>query len=248
MEKKAFGRMWVLIWLWIVVLGAVIGHSIHTEVGAEKSILKTYCETACADSLGRLNVEAIYLIGLAALLALIGLFLGLSLHLALKKPFSDVKVKPGATPEKVQRHKTPAPQPSGQEKKVQAQDDQRRGLQLLCLLQREGRLVDFLEEDLALYDDAQIGAAARGIHENCQKALHTYVSPQAVIDREEGEEITIQAGFDPNAIKLTGRVTGQPPFKGILQHRGWRTSKIALPELSGTQNPNIIAPAEVEIS
>ena len=69
-----------------------------------------------------------------------------------------------------------------------------------------------------------------------------------MIDREEGGEVTIEEDFDPNAVKLTGHVTGNPPFKGILQHRGWQAQKIALPELStGPQVPNIIAPAEVEI-
>ena len=98
------------------------------------------------------------------------------------------------------------------------------------------------------YEDAQIGAAVRNIQETCQKSLNDYLDLKAVIDQEEGEAVTIQAGFDANAIKLTGNVTGEPPFKGILQHRGWQISNFSLPALSGTQNPNIIAPAEVEIS
>jgi hypothetical protein len=68
-----------------------------------------------------------------------------------------------------------------------------------------------------------------------------------VIDRGEGEEVTIPAGFDPGAVKLTGNVTGQPPFKGILRHGGWKAGRFNLPELSGTVSPDIISPAEVEI-
>jgi hypothetical protein len=108
--------------------------------------------------------------------------------------------------------------------------------------------VDFLEEDLKPYDDSQIGAAVRSIQESCQKSLNDYLALTAVIDQEEGEAVTIQAGFDANAIKLTGNVTGEPPFTGILQHRGWKTTNFSLPALSGTQNPSIVAPAEVEIS
>ena len=117
----------------------------------------------------------------------------------------------------------------------------------MSLLQREGRLVDFLQEDLQAYEDAQIGAAVRSIQENCQKTLHRYVDPRAIIDREEGEEVSVPEGFDPSVIKLSGKVSGNPPFKGILQHRGWRAGERNLPTLSGTLDPDVISPAEVEI-
>jgi hypothetical protein len=120
-------------------------------------------------------------------------------------------------------------------------------LHLLSVLQREGRLVDFFSEDLNLYEDAQIGGAVRAIHENCKKAMNKSLSLESVIDRSEGEEIQVDPGFDPDAIKLTGNVTGEPPFKGILRHKGWRTRKLELPALSGGQDARIIAPAEVEI-
>jgi hypothetical protein len=124
---------------------------------------------------------------------------------------------------------------------------QRLFLHLLSVLQREGRLVDFFSEDLNLYEDAQIGGAVRAIHENCKKAVNKSLALEAVIDRDEGEEIRVEPGFDPDAIKLTGNVTGQPPFTGVLRHKGWRTRKLELPALSGGQDARIIAPAEVEI-
>ncbi|NQU15607.1 MAG: DUF2760 domain-containing protein [Desulfobacteraceae bacterium] len=139
------------------------------------------------------------------------------------------------------------PRAKPQKKKEAAADDQRRALHLLSLLQREGRLVDFLREDLQAYDDAQIGVAVRSIHENCQKALDKYLAPEAVIDQDEGEEVTLDPGFDASAVKLTGNVAGAPPFKGILQHRGWRATAFDVPTLSGSQDPSIIAPAEVEV-
>ena len=132
-------------------------------------------------------------------------------------------------------------------KPIAGEDQRRQSLLLLSLLQREARLVDFLEENLQDYDDAQIGAAVRSVQENCKKSLNTYIEPKAVIEQNEGEEITVPEGFDPSTVKLTGNVSGQPPFKGILNHRGWRIGRFDLPTLSGVVNPEIIAPAEVEI-
>jgi hypothetical protein len=136
---------------------------------------------------------------------------------------------------------------SAAEREAQEQTRQRLFLHLLSVLQREGRLVDFFFEDLNRYEDAQIGGAVRAIHENCRKVVNKSLSLEAVIDRSEGEEIRVEPGFDPDAIKLTGNVTGEPPFTGILRHKGWRTQKLELPALSGVQNAGIIAPAEVEI-
>jgi len=140
-----------------------------------------------------------------------------------------------------------APAVSAAEREAQEQNQQRLFLHLLSVLQREGRLVDFFSEDLNLYEDAQIGGAVRAIHENCKKVVSKSLTLEAVIDRSEGEEIRVEPGFDPDAIKLTGNVTGEPPFTGILRHKGWRTRKLELPALSGVQDARIIAPAEVEI-
>jgi Domain of unknown function (DUF2760) len=120
-------------------------------------------------------------------------------------------------------------------------------LHLVTVLQKEGRLLDFFSENLMQYDDNQIGAAVRNIHDNCKKALDKYLAPHAVLDQSEGDEISVDEDFDPNALKLVGNVTGQPPFKGIVRHRGWRAMKIDMPTLSGQQDPWIIAPAEIEI-
>jgi len=118
---------------------------------------------------------------------------------------------------------------------------------LFAVLQRQGRLMDFLQEDLSLYQDDQIGASVRSIHENCRKTVARYLSPKPVMKQTEGEQVEIAAGFDRNAVKLVGNVVGQPPFSGILRHRGWQLHAIELPDLSDMENPKIIAPAEVEI-
>ncbi|TVT58685.1 MAG: DUF2760 domain-containing protein [Azoarcus sp. PHD] len=120
-------------------------------------------------------------------------------------------------------------------------------LQLLGLLQREARLVDFVEEDITAYSDADIGAAARLVHEGCRKTLREHFSLQPVRAENEGERITLAAGFDAAAIRLSGNVVGQPPFSGQLTHRGWRVSDTRLPSLSDSHDASIIAPAEVEL-
>jgi hypothetical protein len=120
-------------------------------------------------------------------------------------------------------------------------------VQLLTLLQREGRLVDFLQEEIDAYSDAQIGAAVRAIHQGCRRALAEHFTLEPVISGQEGSDVTVPEGFDPTAVRLTGNVLGQPPFKGTLRHPGWRTAKVELPAQSPGQDLAIVTPAEVEI-
>lgn len=120
-------------------------------------------------------------------------------------------------------------------------------LRLLSLLQQEGRLIDFLKEDIDAYNDAQIGAAVRSIHAGCRKALSERIELERIFAAEDGSQVTVESGFDPAAVRLTGNVSGTPPFRGTLQHGGWRASKVALPQSPGETDPTIVAPAEVEI-
>ena len=122
-------------------------------------------------------------------------------------------------------------------------------VQILSILQREGRLIDFLQEDLANYDDAQIGAAVRSVHEGCKKALKEHVSLEPVYQQEEGSPVVLQPDFDAHAVRLIGDVSGNPPFRGVLRHRGWRISRITLPErVQGQEKEMIVAAAEVEVN
>jgi hypothetical protein len=134
--------------------------------------------------------------------------------------------------------------PSKQERK---RNERFRSIHLMSLLQREGRLLDFFNEDLDNFNNEQIGAAVRKIHADCKSAIQKYIGPKPILDQNEGENVTIEPGFDPSSIKMTGNVSGKPPFKGTLQHRGWRCSKFEMPGLSNVKDPNIISPAEVEI-
>lgn len=121
------------------------------------------------------------------------------------------------------------------------------GLALLALLQREGRLVDFLQEDVSGFSDADIGAAARVVHAGSRKVLQQYLALEPVLPEAEGASVTIPAGFNAERIRLTGNVAGQPPYRGALKHHGWVTSAVKFPEVSRALDPRIIAPAEVEL-
>jgi hypothetical protein len=123
-----------------------------------------------------------------------------------------------------------------------------RAIQLLALLQREGRLVDFVSEDIAAYSDEQVGAAVRAVHEGCRVALDRYLTLEPVVNEEEDRPTTVQPGFDPASIKLIGNVGSTPPFRGTLRHRGWRVTKTDLPPLPEGQGRVVVAPAEVEIA
>lgn len=120
-------------------------------------------------------------------------------------------------------------------------------LRFLALLQREGRLVDFLLEDVQSYANEQIGAAVRDIHRSCHKALQEHLVLEPVIAKQEGETVEVPAGFDPSTIRLTGNVTGNPPFRGRLQHHGWRAKEIKLAAPPEGQDELVLAPAEVEL-
>jgi len=122
-----------------------------------------------------------------------------------------------------------------------------RAVQLLGLLQRDGRLVDFLEEDVSPYADGQLGAAVRSIHTSCREVLERYIKLEPILASEEDQPVTLPVGFDPAAIKLVGNVTGEPPLRGLLRHRGWRVSEVTLPSLPHGSGRAIVAPAEVEI-
>jgi hypothetical protein len=120
-------------------------------------------------------------------------------------------------------------------------------LQLLSLLQREARLIDFTQENLAGYSDADIGAAARVVHEGCGKVLKEHFTIEAVRAEAEGSRVTLNEGFDAASVRLTGNVVGKAPFNGTLSHRGWRATGVRLPKLAEAHDATILAPAEVEL-
>jgi hypothetical protein len=130
---------------------------------------------------------------------------------------------------------------------VDAEAPDRSALQLLGALQREGRFVDFLMQSIDGAADSDLGAAARVVHGGCGKVVKGYFDVQAVWPGEEGGAVTIDEGFDPTRVQLTGNVRGEPPFTGLLQHPGWRVERSNLPILAAGQDVSVLAPAEVEL-
>lgn len=136
---------------------------------------------------------------------------------------------------------------AAKEEKTQAAKPSGVPLRLLALLQREGRLLDFLLEDIQSYPDAQVGAAVRDIHRQCQAAIKEHLLLEPVLPQSEGAAVEVPPGFDPSAIRVTGNVSGAPPFKGTLQHHGWRVKEIKLAAPPEGQDELVLMPAEVEI-
>ncbi|MFM0064593.1 DUF2760 domain-containing protein [Paraburkholderia aspalathi] len=137
----------------------------------------------------------------------------------------------------------PAPQPAPTLK--EASPDA--ALQLLGLLQRDARFIDFVEEDIKAYSDADVGAAARLVHDGCRTTLREHFTIRPVRDEAEGSRVTLAEGFDATSIRLTGNVVGKAPFNGSISHRGWRVDEVRLPKLTDSHNAKVIAPAEVEL-
>jgi hypothetical protein len=158
-----------------------------------------------------------------------------ALRLAPQGEVTSAPVAPPAAP-------TPAPAPAPL--KVANSDA---ALQLLALFQREARLIDFTQENLSSYSDADVGAAARVVHEGCSKVLREHFTLVPVRAEAEGARITLSAGFDAQAVRLTGNVVGQPPFNCSLSHRGWRATEVRLPKLATGHDASVLAQAEVEL-
>lgn len=152
-------------------------------------------------------------------------------------PASPRAAKPSRTEDDIATEQIPAPPPPAGADAVYT----------LVVLQREGRLVDFLQEDIAGYSDAQVGAAVRQVHARCRKALADHFDLQPLHEGSEDQQVTVPVGFDPRQIRISGKATGEPPFVGTLRHRGWRAGKVDFPQRHGKLDPTVIQPAEVDV-
>lgn len=197
------------------------------------------------------------LAGTVALLSviLIVLLLAIVINLARgkKTPAEPVIQQAAATPEPVVQvvekiveiekivH-APAPEPV-----ILKESAPDAALQLLGLLQTEARFIDFIKEDITTYNDADIGVAARVVHEGCNKVLAEHFRLEPIRTEQEGGMVTLPPGFDAALVRLTGNIVGSAPFTGTLIHKGWQIKSINLPKLTEGYNPAILAPAEVEL-
>jgi Domain of unknown function (DUF2760) len=120
-------------------------------------------------------------------------------------------------------------------------------LRLLGYLQQGGRLIDFIKEDLSHFSDAQVGAAVRRIHQECAQTLEELVTIRPLRDEMEGALVQVPRDYDPAEIKVVGQVKGEPPFTGILVHKGWKAHKRSLPKKTADLTNDVICPAEIEV-
>jgi hypothetical protein len=120
-------------------------------------------------------------------------------------------------------------------------------LRILALLQRDGRLIDFLMEQIDGFDDAQVGAAVRDIHAKCRKSVLDHFKIES-ISTAEGSSIKVPVGYEPALFRLTGEVSGNGPWEGTVQHPGWQVTEVQIPEIPGAMAETpVLHPVEVEI-
>jgi hypothetical protein len=150
----------------------------------------------------------------------------------LERPASPVEPAPPARP----------PQPA-----ALAESPDAAALVLLSLLQAEGRFVDFIQQDIAGFPDAEVGAVARVVHSGCRKVLASHLSIAAIRAEAEGQRVALEPGFDPSRIKLTGNVAGKSNLSGVLRHRGWQATEVHLPTVVDRAGSTVLCPAEVEL-
>ncbi len=120
-------------------------------------------------------------------------------------------------------------------------------LRLLRLLQRDAKMVDFLLQDITGASDGDIAVFVRDMHPKAQRVLKEHLVVTPVLQQPEGETVEIPRGFDPSAIQLLGNLTGQPPYRGVLKHAGWRVTDYTLPAPAEGLDELVLAPAEVDI-
>lgn len=187
-------------------------------------------------------------LGLILIVVLIGVVLGLRRCRVSAVP--EIKTVPSAPEVKIVEKivevekivQAPAPEPV-----VLKQATPDAALQVLNLLQKEARFIDFIKEDVSAFSDAEIGAAARVVHQGCSKAVNEHFTLAPVSQDQEGSRVTLNKGFDAALFRLTGNIVGEAPFTGTLIHKGWQVTDLRLPKLTEGHNPNIIAAAEVEL-
>lgn len=154
----------------------------------------------------------------------------------LEKAFDDVSKRLEASEKERTAHK--------------ADDSNAKIVELLGLLQKKGRFIDFLKDDITQYPDPQVGAAARIVHQGCASVLDEYFDIKPIMDKSEGSHISLGEEYDSKSFRIIGKIKEQAPYEGTLMHHGWLTSRVELPELteSNANTKGVIAPAEVELN
>lgn len=173
---------------------------------------------------------------------------GLALRLLFDGAFAAECLSPrGRAPQALPQAAVAEPLPAVAEKPVHVERDLGSAMQLLEVLQREGRLIDFLRQDIIGFSDSDVGAAARIVHQGCRRAVDQIADIEPIRTEPEGGSVTLEVGFNNKAHRLVGNVQGHPPYRGTLKHRGWRITRLTLEEPLAGADLNILAAAEVEL-
>jgi hypothetical protein len=165
------------------------------------------------------------------------------LAIAFKLIFSGQYARTLLQPTDKETEQAPATQPHN----TASQPNYDSALQLLAVLQKEGRLIDFIQEDVNQFSDEQVAAAARVVHQGVKKALNEHASFSPATTESEGGRVSLSPDFNRNQYRLTGNVSGVGPFNGTLIHKGWHVDRLSLPEIVSVTDLNYIAAAEVEV-
>jgi len=186
------------------------------------------------------------LTNIALALNALGVLAGLGLAAAIAARWPGDPVPSAASPVEEAPAPVESPPPMAE---TQAEPGHAELLQFLSQLQEKGRFVDFVMDDVTSYTDAQVGAAARVVHQGCQSVLRDSLSVAPVADQAENSAVTLEPGYPVSQYRLVGKVQGAPPYTGQLIHRGWQVTAFKLPKLALEKGAPLppVAPAQVEL-
>ncbi|MDR1385047.1 MAG: DUF2760 domain-containing protein [Planctomycetaceae bacterium] len=163
---------------------------------------------------------------------------------------SDKQTHPEIAQEQI-AEKTPSSPPAAPKPPIKQPTEstvrQSDAITLLAALQREARFLDFIKEDLDSYEDMQVGAAARTVHDKSAAVIERFFDVQPLRSEEEASKITVKK-TDIAFVQLIGDISGELPYTGQLTHHGWIARKCELPKWSGNSDAAfVLAPAEIEV-
>jgi hypothetical protein len=234
-KEAGSGGAWAIVFLAVLAIAAAVIYGPYQakqpSANGDRVVYKPIWERPEKTSL---DVERLAL----TCLAIVAVAEALILLFRRRSTTETLQVQPAAPPTVAPVKKASTPKPPARSEAIT----------LLAALQREARFVDFIQEPLAGYSDAQVGAVARDVHRDCAAVLDRMFALKPAVADEEGKDVSVPADFDSNRWRLTGNVTGEPPFRGRLVHPGWEATACELPTWSGSSgSARIVAPAEVEL-
>ncbi|KJR42240.1 hypothetical protein MCHI_001860 [Candidatus Magnetoovum chiemensis] len=241
-EVEMLKRIVLFVIMFFIITLSIIGFAYISPMLPSLELYNKALDLGLDDK--EIELSAIAVAGFAG-----SLLLSIILSILMRERFKKAEIKSDAPSIIIEEPETEAAHHKEEELKPPPKlPYEEKAVQILSILQKKGRFIDFIHEDLSAYSDQQIGQAVRNIHQGCKDAIVEYIHIEPVMEQKEGQEVVIQEGFDPSAVALTGNVSGNPPFTGTLRHCGWKVTATELPQLSQSRDKSIIEPAEIEIT